>query len=120
MLEHRNGDVHESRNLPVRALRPFLRRSFVQPAGPPDERPERVAEAAQLMGLLSFVVTSFNRYDQPERSAFFFFFFFVFFFFLFFFLPPHFCSHDRRNSRTRPGLQGRSPDPGFFAVSHSS
>jgi lipoyl synthase len=41
-----------------------------KPAGPPDERePERVAEAAKLMGLRYAVVTSVNRDDQPDGGA---------------------------------------------------
>src|SRR6266576_896238 len=41
-----------------------------KPAGPPDElEPERVAEAAQLMGLRYAVVTSVNRDDQPDGGA---------------------------------------------------
>src|SRR5258708_34379482 len=41
-----------------------------KPAGPPDEQePERVAEAAQLMGLRYAVVTSVNRDDQPDGGA---------------------------------------------------
>src|ERR1700680_2277187 len=41
-----------------------------KPAGPPDEQePERVAEAAQLMGLRYAVVTSVNRDDEPDGGA---------------------------------------------------
>jgi len=41
-----------------------------KPAAPPDEQePERVAEAAQLMGLRYAVVTSVNRDDQPDGGA---------------------------------------------------
>jgi lipoic acid synthetase len=41
-----------------------------RPAAPPDEQePERVAEAAQLMGLRYAVVTSVNRDDEPDGGA---------------------------------------------------
>ena len=41
-----------------------------KPAEPPDEHePERVAEAASLMGLRYAVVTSVNRDDQPDGGA---------------------------------------------------
>jgi lipoic acid synthetase len=41
-----------------------------RPAGPPDEQePQRVAEAAQQMGLRYAVVTSVNRDDQPDGGS---------------------------------------------------
>lgn len=40
-----------------------------KPAGPPDEEPLRVAEAAARMGLRYAVVTSVNRDDQPDGGA---------------------------------------------------
>ena len=69
MLGTSHGDVHDSGEHLHAGLR-ILRRAFGQAAGPPDEHePERVAEAAEQMGLRYAVVTSVNRDDQPDGGA---------------------------------------------------
>ena len=64
-----HGDVHDpGQHLHARVR--ILRRAIGKPLGPPDEdEPERVAEAAERMGLRYAVVTSVNRDDQPDGGA---------------------------------------------------
>src|SRR5258708_24811404 len=67
--EHRTATFMILGNICTRACG-FCAVPSGRPAGPPDEQePERVAEAAQLMGLRYAVVTSVNRDDQPDGGA---------------------------------------------------
>src|SRR3982075_220950 len=67
--EHRTATFMILGNICTRACG-FCAVPSGKPAGPPDEQePERVAEAAQLMGLRYAVVTSVNRDDQPDGGA---------------------------------------------------
>jgi len=67
--EHRTATFMILGNICTRACG-FCAVPSGKPAGPPDElEPERVAEAAQLMGLRYAVVTSVNRDDQPDGGA---------------------------------------------------
>ena len=67
--EHRTATFMILGNICTRACG-FCAVPSGKPAAPPDEQePERVAEAAQLMGLRYAVVTSVNRDDQPDGGA---------------------------------------------------
>src|SRR5712692_7062319 len=67
--EHRTATFMILGNICTRACG-FCAVPSSKPAAPPDEQePERVAEAAQLMGLRYAVVTSVNRDDQPDGGA---------------------------------------------------
>ena len=67
--EHRTATFMILGNICTRACG-FCAVPSGKPAAPPDERePERVAEAAQLMGLRYAVVTSVNRDDEPDGGA---------------------------------------------------
>src|ERR1700680_5026248 len=67
--EHRTATFMILGNICTRACG-FCSVPSGKPAAPPDEHePERVAEAAQLMGLRYAVVTSVNRDDQPDGGA---------------------------------------------------
>src|ERR1700730_4595530 len=67
--EHRTATFMILGNICTRACG-FCAVPSGKPAAPPDEHePERVAEAAQLMGLRYAVVTSVNRDDQPDGGA---------------------------------------------------
>jgi len=79
----------------------LLRRAFGQAGWAPDDlEPERVAEAAQLMGLRYA-----GDFRQPRRSA--------------RRRRGYFCPHNRRNSRTRPGLQVEVLIPDFRGDWHA-
>src|SRR6202049_3806328 len=67
--EHRTATFMILGNICTRACG-FCAVPSGKPVAPPDEHePERVAEAAQLMGLRYAVVTSVNRDDQPDGGA---------------------------------------------------
>jgi lipoyl synthase len=67
--EHRTATFMILGNICTRACG-FCAVPSGKPAGPPDElEPERVAEAADRMGLRYAVVTSVNRDDQPDGGA---------------------------------------------------
>jgi lipoic acid synthetase len=67
--EHRTATFMILGNICTRACG-FCAVPSGKPAGPPDEQePERVAEAAEKMGLRYAVVTSVNRDDQPDGGA---------------------------------------------------
>src|SRR6202045_2803719 len=67
--EHRTATFMILGNICTRACG-FCAVPSGKPAAPPDDQePERVAEAAQLMGLRYAVVTSVNRDDQPDGGA---------------------------------------------------
>src|ERR1700681_716326 len=67
--EHRTATFMILGNICTRACG-FCAVPSGKPAEPPDEKePERVAEAAELMGLRYAVVTSVNRDDQPDGGA---------------------------------------------------
>src|SRR5271156_5045781 len=67
--EHRTATFMILGNICTRACG-FCAVPSGKPLGPPDEdEPERVAEAAERMGLRYAVVTSVNRDDQPDGGA---------------------------------------------------
>src|ERR1019366_8326670 len=67
--EHRTATFMILGNICTRACG-FCAVPSGKPAAPPDEHePERVAEAAEIMGLRYAVVTSVNRDDQPDGGA---------------------------------------------------
>ena len=67
--EHRTATFMILGNICTRACG-FCAVPSGKPAAPPDEQePERVAEAAERMGLRYAVVTSVNRDDQPDGGA---------------------------------------------------
>src|SRR5271170_6263096 len=67
--EHRTATFMILGNICTRACG-FCAVPSGKPAAPPDEKePERVAEAAERMGLRYAVVTSVNRDDQPDGGA---------------------------------------------------
>jgi lipoic acid synthetase len=67
--EHRTATFMILGNICTRACG-FCAVPSGKPAGPPDElEPDRVAEAAERMGLRYAVVTSVNRDDQPDGGA---------------------------------------------------
>ncbi len=67
--EHRTATFMILGNICTRACG-FCAVPSGKPAGPPDEaEPDRVAEAAEQMGLRYAVVTSVNRDDQPDGGA---------------------------------------------------
>src|ERR1700681_832600 len=67
--EHRTATFMILGNICTRACG-FCAVPSGKPAAPPDEHePERVAEAAQLMGLRYAVITSVNRDDRPDGGA---------------------------------------------------